>query len=95
MLFHSCVHLIFIENLLCARHSACGCDKAGMGLPSESLHSRKAITKEMARKKYDVITGHEKCHKGTWKHSIKIVTRQGLPRSEGSQGRILQWGPEG
>lgn len=38
--------------------------KRTWALPSESLHSRKAATKRMARNKYDVTTGNEKCHKG-------------------------------
>lgn len=53
-----------LESLLCARRSVCGCDKAATGLASESLHSRKAIIKEVARNKYDGKTDDAKGHKG-------------------------------
>lgn len=68
-----------------------------MGLPSKSSGSKKeALAKEMARNKYDVTTGHEKCHKGKRTHAMTESHLLGDSDIKGESGKVtFQWGPQG
>lgn len=62
--------------------------QSGHGLPSDSLHSRKAVTKGMAKNKYAVTMGNEKCPKGKQQHAMKENHRTGASNFRQESGKV-------